>query len=225
METTGPMSVIILGADGYLGWPMCLHLSRLGHQVVAVDNLARRQWDVEGGSYSLVPIASMDQRVARWRAGTGLEIDWRPMDICDGEALTRLFLEVRPEAVVHFAEHRSAPFSMIDQEHAVRTQVNNVVGRLNVMLAIKQAVPDCHRTAMDTQTPTGKPTRVGVAAAAPPRRADAGKVGQPSSGAGRGLQAERRLISARKLVTGRVPSARASDTPGFVARKSKPGSG
>ncbi|MEA2567925.1 MAG: UDP-sulfoquinovose synthase [Actinomycetota bacterium] len=81
-------------------------------------------------------------------------------------APTRLFGEVKPEAVVHFAEHRSAPFSMIDQEHAVRTQINNVVGRLNVMFAIKQAVPDCHRTAMDTQTPTGKPTRVGVAAAA-----------------------------------------------------------
>jgi len=160
-------------------------------------------------------------------------------------APTRLFGEVKPEAVVHFAEHRSAPFSMIDQEHAVRTQVNNVVGRLNVMFAIKQAVPDCHRTAMDTQTPTGKPTRVGVAAAAPPRRADAGKVGQPS------------CLEPSAGTTCRVPSARASDTPGealdlraetgnglvraegpsptpmatgaaverFVARKSKPGSG
>ncbi|MCW3045388.1 MAG: UDP-sulfoquinovose synthase, chloroplastic [Actinobacteria bacterium] len=85
MKTTCPKSVIILGADGYLGWPMCLHLSRPGHRVVAVDNLVRRQWNVEGGSYSLVPIAPMEQRVARWRAETGLEIEWRPMDICDGE--------------------------------------------------------------------------------------------------------------------------------------------
>ncbi|MEA2588164.1 MAG: UDP-sulfoquinovose synthase [Actinomycetota bacterium] len=157
METTGPKSVIILGADGYLGWPMCLHLSRLGHRVVAVDNLARRQWDVEGGSYSLVPIASMAQRVARWQAETGLEIDWRPMDICDAESLTCLFQEVKPEAVVHFAEHRSAPFSMIDQEHAVRTQVNNVVGTLNVMFAIKQAVPDCHLIKLGTMGEYGTP--------------------------------------------------------------------
>ncbi|MCW3036688.1 MAG: sqd1 [Actinobacteria bacterium] len=119
-------------------------------------------------------------------------------------APTRLFGEVKPEAVVHFAEHRSAPFSMIDQEHAVRTQINNVVGRLNVMFAIKQAVPDCHRTAMDTQTPTGKPTPcrrrcrclvraegpsptpMATGAALPPRRADAGKVGQTSSGGDEG---------------------------------------
>ena len=157
MKTTRPKSVIVLGADGYLGWPMCLHLSRLGHHVVAVDNLARRQWDLEGGSYSLVPIASMEQRVARWRAETGLEIDWRLIDVCDAHALTGLFCEVEPEAVVHFAEHRSAPFSMIDQEHAVRTQVNNVVGTLNVMFAIKEAAPDCHLIKLGTMGEYGTP--------------------------------------------------------------------
>jgi UDP-sulfoquinovose synthase len=157
MKTARAQSVIVLGADGYLGWPMCLHLSRLGHQVVAVDNLARRQWDVEGGSHSLVPIASMEQRVTRWRAETGLEIDWRLLDVCDAEALTDLFLEVEPEAVIHFAEHRSAPFSMIDQEHAVRTQVNNVVGTLNVMFAIKQAAPDCHLIKLGTMGEYGTP--------------------------------------------------------------------
>jgi UDP-sulfoquinovose synthase len=125
--------------------------------VVAVDNLARRQWDVEGGSYSLVPIASMEQRVARWSEETGLEIEWRPMDICNGEALIGLFQEIEPEAVVHFAEHRSAPFSMIDQEHAVRTQVNNVVGTLNVMFAIKQAAPDCHLIKLGTMGEYGTP--------------------------------------------------------------------
>src|SRR6266480_5406471 len=157
MKTARPQSVIVLGADGYLGWPMCLHLSRLGHRVVAVDNLARRQWDVEGGSHSLVPIASMEQRVSRWWAETGLEIDWRLLDVCDAAALTELFLEVEPGAVIHFAEHRSAPFSMIDQEHAVRTQVNNVVGTLNVMFAIKQAAPDCHLIKRGTMGEYGTP--------------------------------------------------------------------
>src|SRR5712691_2954637 len=157
MKTARPQSVIVLGADGYLGWPMCLHLSRLGYRVVAVDNLARRQWDVEGGSHSLVPIASMEQRVARWWAETGLEIDWRLLDVCDAGALTELFLRVEPEAVIHFAEHRSAPFSMIDQEHAVRTQVNNVVGTLNVMFAIKQAAPDCHLIKLGTMGEYGTP--------------------------------------------------------------------
>ena len=99
MKTARPQSVIVLGADGYLGWPMCLHLSRLGHRAVAVDNLARRQWDVEGGSHSLVPIASMEQRVARWWAETGLEIDWRLLDVCDAEALTELFLSAAEDVV------------------------------------------------------------------------------------------------------------------------------
>ena len=151
------LTVAVLGADGYIGWPMAMHLSRLGHRVIAVDNLARRRWDREGGTYSLVPIATMARRVARWRKLTGREIVWRRADMRDFAAVDALMAEFRPQAVVHFAEQRSAPFSMVDREHAVLTQVNNVVGTLNLLFAIRDRVPDCHLIKLGTMGEYGTP--------------------------------------------------------------------
>ncbi|MGH7692077.1 MAG: NAD-dependent epimerase/dehydratase family protein [Candidatus Dormibacteria bacterium] len=151
------MTVLVLGADGYIGWPMAMHLSRLGHRVVAVDNLARRRWDKEGGTYSLVPIRPMPQRVRRWQELTGHTIDWRRADLTDFAAVDGLFAEFRPAAVIHFAEQRSAPFSMIDREHAVFTQVNNVTGTLNLLFAIRDRVPDCHLIKLGTMGEYGTP--------------------------------------------------------------------
>jgi UDP-sulfoquinovose synthase len=149
--------VFVLGADGYLGWPMCLYLSNRGCDVVAVDNLSRRRWDREGGTQSLAPIASMPRRVARWRAVTGRQIVWERLDLCNGEALIDLFRRHRPDAVIHFAEQRSAPFSMIDREHAALTQRNNVVGTLNLLFAIHEIVPDCHLIKLGTMGEYGTP--------------------------------------------------------------------
>ncbi len=153
MSTT----VAVLGADGYIGWPMAMHLSRLGYDVVAVDNLARRGWDAEGGTYSLVPIQPMEQRIERWRQLTGKTIIWQQLDLCDHEALCALMAEFVPEAVVHLAEQRSAPFSMIDRDHAVRTQVNNIVGNLNLLFAINEHAPDCHLVKLGTMGEYGCP--------------------------------------------------------------------
>ncbi|MDA8395499.1 MAG: NAD-dependent epimerase/dehydratase family protein [Candidatus Dormibacteraeota bacterium] len=151
------LTVAVLGADGYIGWPMAMHLSRLGHRVVAVDNLARRRWDREGGTYSLVPIATMARRVARWRKLTGREIIWRRADMRDFRAVDALIAEFRPQAVIHFAEQRSAPFSMVDRAHAVLTQANNVVGTLNLLFAIRDRVPDCHLIKLGTMGEYGTP--------------------------------------------------------------------
>ena len=150
-------TVIVLGADGYLGWPMSLHLSSLGHDVVAVDNLVRRRWDEEGGTSSLIPIASMERRLQVWREESGKTIAWRNMDLCDARALNGLIRDYRPDAVVHFAEQRSAPFSMIDREHAIRTQVNNVVGTLNLLFAIHETAPECHLIKLGTMGEYGTP--------------------------------------------------------------------
>jgi len=150
-------TVIVLGADGYIGWPMAMHLSRLGHKVVAVDNLARRRWDEEGGTESLIPIATMEQRVARWRELTGRTIIDERIDLCDHEALDACIARWRPEAVVHFAEQRSAPFSMIDREHAVRTQVNNIVGNLNLLFSLRAHVPECHLIKLGSMGEYGAP--------------------------------------------------------------------
>ncbi len=154
---SGGLTVLVFGADGYIGWPMAMHLSKLGHKVVAVDNLARRRWDREGGTYSLLPLRSMGRRVARWQDVSGHPIEWRRADLRDFPAVDALFAEFRPQAVIHFAEQRSAPYSMVDREHATMTQVNNVVGTINVLFAIKDRVPDCHLIKLGTMGEYGTP--------------------------------------------------------------------
>src|SRR5207245_771752 len=119
-------AVIVLGADGYLGWPTSLYLSASGYHVIAVDNLVRRRWDRECGTSSLVPIRSMGQRVRQWQRSAADDIEWQRLDVCDADGLSELIRRSHPQAVVHFGEQRSAPFSMVDREHAVMTQVNNV---------------------------------------------------------------------------------------------------
>ena len=151
------MRIIVLGADGYLGWPTALHLSARGHEVVAVDNLVRRRWDRRCGTNSLVPIASMDRRIARWSELSGRSIAWLRLDLCDADAVTALVRDTEPDAIVHFAEQRSAPYSMISRGHAVETQVNNVVGTLNLLFAIRDHAPGCHLIKLGTMGEYGTP--------------------------------------------------------------------
>ena len=153
----GSKRVVVLGADGYLGWAVALHLSAAGHDVVAADSLIRRRWDAECGTSSLSQIRSIEERLARWRDLTGRTIAWERMNLCDPEATFQLIKDVGPDAVVHFAEQRSAPFSMIDREHAVRTQVNNVVGTLNLLFALHELAPDCHLIKLGTMGEYGTP--------------------------------------------------------------------
>ena len=150
-------TVIVLGADGYLGWPTAVHLSAQGHSVVAVDSLVRRRWDRECGTASLVPIRSMPDRVRRWRQVSGHDIRWRRLDLLDAAALRRLVVDTAPDAVVHFAEQRSAPYSMIDLEHAAATQHNNVIGTLNLLFALRDCAPDCHLIKLGTMGEYGTP--------------------------------------------------------------------
>ena len=151
------MQIVVLGADGYLGWPTCLHLSARGHDVVAVDSLVRRRWDRICGTHSLVPLATMDRRVARWAAESGRRIGWERLDVCRLDALSNLVGRLRPDAIVHFAEQRSAPYSMIGPEQAVETQVNNVVGTLNLLFALRESAPRCHLVKLGTMGEYGTP--------------------------------------------------------------------
>ena len=149
--------VIVLGADGYLGWPTSLHLSASGHEVVAVDNLIRRRWDREGGTASLVPIYSMPERVRRWKKVSGHDIVWRRLDLLDADGVADLVEEFKPDAIVHFAEQRSAPYSMKSLAHASMTQHNNVIGNLNLLFAIRDHAPDCHLVKLGTMGEYGTP--------------------------------------------------------------------
>src|SRR5258708_818112 len=151
------MRILILGGDGYCGWPTALHFSYRGHEVAIVDNFARRLWDHEIGAMTLTAIAPLAERLRSWQRLTGKTIESFIGDVTDYEFLSSVFKTFEPEAVVHFAEQRAAPYSMIDRQHAVFTQGNNVVGTLNVLFAIHEFQPDCHLVKLGTMGEYGTP--------------------------------------------------------------------
>jgi len=151
------LRILVLGGDGYLGWPTALHLSRRGHDVGVVDNFHRRQYDFEMGVDSLVPISTLQRRVRVWEDVSGYTVIPFVGDLTDAEFTTGVIDRFRPEAVVHFGEQRSAPYSMIDRKHAVYTQVNNVVGNLNLLYAIAEIDPSIHLVKLGTMGEYGTP--------------------------------------------------------------------
>jgi UDP-sulfoquinovose synthase len=151
------MKIAVLGGDGYCGWATALYLSKKGHQVAIVDSLIRRHWDNELGVQTLTPIQTLPERLRAWHDLTGKTIDSYVGDITEFEFLGSLIREFSPDAVIHFAEQRSAPYSMIDRRHAVGTQVNNVVGTLNLAFALREFKKDCHLIKLGTMGEYGTP--------------------------------------------------------------------
>jgi UDP-sulfoquinovose synthase len=151
------MKILVLGGDGYLGWPTALHLSALGHEVAVSDNFARRGYDVEMGVDTLVPIASLEERIAAWTEISGKAISSYVGDLCDPAFVHQMVRDFHPDTIVHYAEQRAAPYSMISQAHAVYTQTNNVIGTLNVMYAIADFDRDIHLVKLGTMGEYGTP--------------------------------------------------------------------
>jgi UDP-sulfoquinovose synthase len=151
------MNIVVLGGDGYCGWATALYLSAKGHSVAIVDNFVRRQWDHELGAQTLTPILPLGDRLRTWTRLTGKAIELFVGDVMDYEFLLSTVKQFEPETIIHFAEQRSAPYSMIDRKHAVFTQVNNVVGTLNVLFAIREVQPDCHLIKLGTMGEYGTP--------------------------------------------------------------------
>src|SRR5450755_2621005 len=120
------MKIAVLGGDGYCGWATALYLSNRGHSVAIIDNFVRRLWDHELGVQSLTPIRQLYDRLCVWHDLTGKTINLFVGDVTDYEFLANTVKSFEIEAVSNFAEQRSAPYSMIDQNHTVGTQVNNV---------------------------------------------------------------------------------------------------
>lgn len=139
------MKIFVLGGDGFCGWPTALHLSALGHEIVIIDNLSRRRIDAEMGVRSLTPIASIDTRLQAWREVSGKTIRYQHIDIAQEFARLAAFIAVeRPDAVVHFAEQRSAPYSMRGQVEKRYTVDNNLRGTHNLLVCLVEADLDCH---------------------------------------------------------------------------------
>jgi len=151
------MRVLILGGDGYLGWPTALRFSARGHEVSVVDNFVRRRW-VEGvGSDSLTPIRALEERVEAWREVSGGEVRSFVGSVEDGDFLDGIVAEVRPDVVVHYGQQASAPYSMASREQAVETQFGNTIGNLNLLFAIRDHVPECHLVKLGTMGEYGQP--------------------------------------------------------------------
>ena len=151
------MKICVLGGDGYCGWATALHLSARGHSVAVVDNFLRRLWDHELGVQTLTPIRPLAERLRIWQELTGYAIKLFVGDVTDYDFLASAIKSFEPEAVIHFAEQRSAPYSMIDRKHAVFTQVNNVAGTLNLLFALRELAPDCHLVKLGTMGEYGTP--------------------------------------------------------------------
>ncbi len=151
------MRVLILGGDGYLGWPTALRFSARGDEVAVVDNFARRRWHMERSTDSLTPISSLPDRLDAWRELSGREITPYIGDIQDGDFIDRVVAEFLPEAVVHYGEQASAPYSMISRKHAAETQTNNVIGTLNLLFALREHAPGCHLVKLGTMGEYGTP--------------------------------------------------------------------
>lgn len=155
--TLPAMRILILGGDGYLGWPTAMRFSDGGHEVSIVDNFSRRRWHTLHSTDSLTPIAPLTDRIEAWREKSGNEI--RPFigSIEDFTFLDAVIAETLPEAIVHYGEQPSAPYSMKSREAAVETQYTNVIGNLNLLFAIRDRVPDCHLVKLGTMGEYGTP--------------------------------------------------------------------
>ena len=151
------MKVMILGMDGYLGWSLALKLANLGFQVSGIDNYMRRDCVMEKEAHSVIPILKMTDRLKVAKEISGKNINFRQMDLNNTAQLKEFLEEVKPEAIVHYAEIPSAPYSMADMEHAVKVQENNVLGTLKLLWVIKEIVPESNLIKLGTLGEFGTP--------------------------------------------------------------------
>jgi UDP-sulfoquinovose synthase len=151
------MKILILGGDGYLGWPTAMYLSRHGHQVAVLDNFAKRRWELELNAEPLIPIQTLHDRVELWRTVEGRQLELFVGDLRNYGVVEGVLDTFQPEAIVHYGEQPSAPYSMIDHNRSVFTQVNNITGTLNLLWAIKKLKLECHVVKLGTMGEYGTP--------------------------------------------------------------------
>jgi UDP-sulfoquinovose synthase len=151
------MRILILGGDGYLGWPTAMYLSQRGHDVAVVDNYFRRRACTELNREPLIALPNLHLRAARWEQVSGRRLTVAIGDVCDYPFLLQVFQEFEPDAVVHYAEQPAAPYSMMGQRQAVFTLTNNLVSTANLVFAVKERNPACHLVKLGTMGVYGTP--------------------------------------------------------------------
>jgi UDP-sulfoquinovose synthase len=151
------MKILVLGGDGYLGWPTAMYLSDRGNDVAVLDNFAKRRWEMELNVEPLIPIHTLHDRVKVWREVAGRSMNLLIGDLRNYDVIKDALQTFEPEAVVHYGEQPSAPYSMIDHTRAVFTQTNNIAGTLNLLWALRDYAPDCHLVKLGTMGEYGTP--------------------------------------------------------------------
>lgn len=151
------MRVLILGGDGYLGWPTAMHLAANGHETAVLDNYLRRRLCCEEDVEPLFPVPNLHERVRLWSSITGHKIEVHIGDVTQNEFVSKVFRQFRPEAIVHYAEQPSAPFSMLSRKAALLTLNNNLLATANVIYATREFVPDAHIIKLGTMGEYGTP--------------------------------------------------------------------
>ncbi len=151
------MRVLILGGDGYLGWPTAMHFSAKGHEVAVVDNYLRRSLARETDNDTLYPSPNLHERVKIWQEHTGKKIPVFIGDLCDWSFINSIFAEFKPDTIIHYAEQPSAPYSMLNADAARLTISNNIGVTGNVVLAMKEQCPDAHLIKLGTMGEYGTP--------------------------------------------------------------------
>ncbi len=155
------MNILNLGGDGYLGWPTAMHFAAKGDTVWVADNFAKRKWELEDGIEPLLPLPTLHRRVQCWndRRGEtgGAPIRMKVGDLTNHRFVYNLLVETAPDAIVHYAEQPSAPYSMQSRGAAVMTQYNNVIGNLNLLFAMQRHCPDAHLIKLGTMGEYGTP--------------------------------------------------------------------
>ncbi len=151
------MRVFITGIDGYLGWTLAQYLTARGHEVAGADAMMRRQWVEELDSQSALPVYTREERLAAFKEKYGKDLDFRVGDLTDYEFTKGFIEEFKPDAIVHLGQMPSAPYSMIDRDHTVFTQTNNVVNNLNLLWAMREVAPEAHLLKLGTMGEYGTP--------------------------------------------------------------------
>ncbi|MGH8223654.1 MAG: NAD-dependent epimerase/dehydratase family protein, partial [Woeseiaceae bacterium] len=151
------MRVLIAGGDGYLGWPTAMYLSAKDHDVAVIDNFAKRQWELEEGIQPLAHIPPLHTRVRRWKKISDRDIHLHIGDLRNHRFIYSVLEQFQPQAIVHYAEQPSAPYSMQGRGTAVYTQENNVSGTLNLLFGMRHACPDAHLVKLGTMGEYGTP--------------------------------------------------------------------
>ncbi len=152
------MRICILGGDGYLGWPTAMYFSARGHEVFTLDNMSKRLWEAEVDAAPLFSVPYLSDRVRYWQRRGNSPVHTIICDIAtDYDLLKEILGDFRPDAIIHYAEQPSAPYSMMSRVAAVRTQQNNVIGTLNVMFAMRESIPDSHLIKLGTMGEYGTP--------------------------------------------------------------------